>query len=235
MGSLKNNKLLWWTFGAAASFWIIAPFIPNPYLSSLLSLCLLGSACMTFYQYSQPAYRILFLQQRAKDELGRGQGSHLAVLGVFLFALGSAAMGVYGLAWNFRGQPPDWIGSAPSQFGRACHIAAFCLMQISPQITTDGIQIKGRWWVLFVASAIMICVGFYFGLQVRIIETDDALRSMESHIQKDLPTCPIDRPVWGSSSRVYHMPDSPYRLLVIPIRCFSGAAEAESAGFRHHQ
>lgn len=231
MAGIKDNRLLWVTFAIAAAFWIIAPFVPNPYLSSLISFCLLCSALMTFYQYAMPAYRILVLQERYSDG-SRGRGSHLAVLGVFLFALGSASSGVYGLWWNFNGQPPDWIGSVPSQFGRSCHVAAFCLMQISPQITTEGLQIKAGWWLIAAIATALVAIGFYFGLQVKIIETD-AWQITRVHLMaQDRPLCAPERNVWGSSSKIYHPPDSRYRALVFPRRCFKDAGEAARAGFR---
>lgn len=231
MAGVKNNRLLWVTFAFAAAFWIVAPLVPNPYLSSSISFCLLGSAIMTFYQYSGPAYRILWRQERF-SESGRGHGSHLAVLGIFLFALGSASMGLYGLVWNFNGQPPDWIGSAPSQFGRACHVAAFCLMQISPQITTEGLQVKFSWWVVAILATSILLIGFYFGLQVKIIETTDHWRAVRIQLMADRPVCPPDRELWGSGSKKYHPPESPYRSLIAPKRCFADAGEAESAGFK---
>lgn len=165
MVNLKNNRLLWIVVAVAAAYWIFTPFVPNPYLSSTLSFALLCSAIMTFYQYGPPSYRILFKGERHNEE-GDGQGSHLAVLAVFMFALGSAVTGIYTLTWNIHGQPSSWIGSAPSQFGKSCHIAAFCLMQISPQITPDGLQIRARWWVVAIISTILVLIGFYFGLQV---------------------------------------------------------------------
>lgn len=231
MAGLKNNRLLWVTFAFAAAFWIIAPLVPNPYLSSLISFCLLSSAIMTFYQYSAPAYRILWRQERYSED-GRGQGSHLAVLGIFLFALGSASMGLYGLTWNFNGQPPDWIGSAPSQFGRACHVAAFCLMQISPQITTEGLRIKFSWWVVAILATSILLIGFYFGLQVKIIETTDHWRVVRVQLMADRPSCPPQRDVWVGSSQVYHTSESPYRGMVIPKLCFRSEEEARLNGFR---
>lgn len=177
MASIRSNRLLWLAFAIALAFWIIAPLVPNPYLSSALSFALLCSSVMTFYQYTPPAYRVLFYQERYYGPDG-GRGSHLAVLAVFLFAIGSAASGLYGLWWNFHGQPPDWIGSPQSQFGRACHIAAFCLMQVSPQITTDGFKIKAQWWVVAIISTVLLLVGFYFGMQFQTFETSDAFRSM---------------------------------------------------------
>ncbi|MEN5275740.1 hypothetical protein ABE527_02205 [Brucella sp. TWI432] len=170
MANVKNNRLLWLAFSIALAFWMLAPLVPNPYLSSALSFALLCASVMTFYQYTPPAYRVLFKQERHYGPDG-GRGSHLAVVAVFLFAIGSASSGMYGLWWNFNGQPPDWIGSAQSQFGRACHIAAFSLMQISPQITTDGLKIKAQWWVVAIISTVLLLIGFYFGMHFQAVET----------------------------------------------------------------
>lgn len=48
----------------------------------------------------------------------------------------------------------------------------------------------------------------------------------------DSPGCPDNRPVWGSASGVYHLPDSVYRAQMKPDRCFKTSSEAESKGFR---
>jgi len=173
VANIRNSRLLWLASLVGLAFRIIAPLVPNPYLSSALSFARLCSSVMTFCQYTPPTYRVPFRQQRHYGPDG-GRDSHLAAVAVFLFAVGSASSGMYGLWWNFNGQRLDWIGSAQSQFGRACHSAGFCLMQISPQITTDGLKIKTQWWVVAIISTALLLVGFYFGMQFQAVETSGA-------------------------------------------------------------
>lgn len=231
MGVLKSNPLLWAAIALVAFYWMASPFIPNPYLSSLFSLLLIISAALTFMQYAWQAVKILVYKDRSRDEYGRGKGSHLAILGIFLFSFGSVFSGFYGLWWNFNGQPIEWIGSAASQFGRGCHVLGFCLMQVSPEITKEGFAFKARWWIIATGSAILIAIGFYFGMQVKTIETTDALKAWRMQ-NIDRPPCPVDRSIWGSRSRLYHTEQSPYRLLLVPSHCFANEREAIEAGFR---
>jgi hypothetical protein len=48
----------------------------------------------------------------------------------------------------------------------------------------------------------------------------------------DLPICPDNRTVWGSSNKVYHTLESPYRGMVVPVRCFKDEEEARRKGYR---
>lgn len=202
MASLKDNRLLIAVALAVALFWAVAPFVPNPYLSSFFSLLILIAGTLTLFQYAWATFEVVVLHRRSDDEFGRGKGSHLAIFGIFLFAFGSVTSGAYGLWWNINGQPLDWIGSSPSQFGRACVFAGFCLMQVSPEVTTKGLEIKSRWWLIIIGATILIGIGFYFGLQVKVIETTDAMRAWKmSHIDKAV--CPTDRAPWGPQSSGY--------------------------------
>lgn len=51
-------------------------------------------------------------------------------------------------------------------------------------------------------------------------------------VDSDLPVCPVNRQVLGSSTNTFHTLDSPYRGMVVPKRCFRDAEEAKRKGFR---
>jgi hypothetical protein len=229
MGALRNNRLLIVSVVVVAFYWLIGPALPSPYLAGVLSLLLLIAGTLTLAQYIAPTYEILFHQKRSEDE--RGRGSHLAIYGIFLFSFGSVWAGGFGVLWNMAGQPPDWLGTAMSNFGRLCHIAGFFLMQVSPDVTKEGIELRGRWWLVTIGSIVLVGIGFWLGVQLRTFEASYAWR--ELHVGAvDRPACPDDRAVWGSSSKVYHTQDSPYRAQIIPVRCFATKEEAERAGFK---
>ena len=168
MRVLKDNSLLLWSLVVAVTYWMVAPVLPSQYLAGTMSLLLLVAGTLTFAQYAEPAYRVLWLKERSEHEGGRG--SHLAIYGVFLFAFGSVFAGGFGVIWNIAGQPPDWVGTATSNFSRLSHIAGFALMQVSPDITPRGLALRGRWWAVAISLAIALGVGFWLGLQMTVAE-----------------------------------------------------------------
>lgn len=226
---LRNNPLLLGTFILGASYWIIAPLIENFYLSLFFAMAVTLSSAAALPELAINTFYILFFKKRSMDEQGRGRGSHLAVYGMFLFTFGSVFSGCYGLYWNINGQPTSWIGSAESQFGRACHTAGFILMQFGPTVTKEGFALDRRWWVTVISAAFLVAAGYYFGMQTKLVQD----RGVLSPISETRPFCPTDRVVWGSSNKIYHTPDSKYKGMVTkPDECFTSEQEAKEAGFR---
>lgn len=170
MAKLKGNRLLMASALAVVFFWIVAPLVPNPHLSTFFSLLIFATGSLTLTRYAKPTFRVVVRGERSQDEMGRGRGSHLAIYGTFLFAFGCICMGAYGLWWNYAGQPEEWIGSPASQFGRACLVAGFCMMVIGPSMTIAGFELPRRWWALLIVAAILIALGFYLGMQVHTFE-----------------------------------------------------------------
>ena len=226
----KPNYLLVASMVGVAAYWIGAPFISNPYLSILCSMLLMIGATLVLIQYAPDAYRVVVKRWRSNDPGGRGQGSHLAIFGIFIIAFGSVFAGVYALWWAASGQPGSWIGSAAANFGRACHAIGFVLMQVSPNVTRTGIRFTRSWIVIAIGATILILIGFWIGVSVRIVEASTSERSW-APFHSNGAMCPIGS-VWGSSNRIYHTVDSPYRRLVIPRRCFINEAQARREGFR---
>ena len=50
--------------------------------------------------------------------------------------------------------------------------------------------------------------------------------------ETDSPICPENRQILGSSSKVFHTLDSPYRSMVKPEKCFKSVDEAKRKGYR---
>ncbi|MCO5730060.1 hypothetical protein [Rhizobium sp. SSA_523] len=175
MVDLKTNPLLWVTILVGAGYWVLAPLAGNPLLSIVMALAVMITSAVALAEYTPEAWRVVVKKKRSSDEFGRGRGSHLAIFGFFMFALGSVFSGTYALAWSWLGQPTDWIGSASANFGRFCHAAGFVLMQAGPAFQKDGIVLTRSWWVTVIGAAALILIGFYLGMQVRLVETTEPL------------------------------------------------------------
>lgn len=204
MHNLKNNRLLLVTLGLLALYWTVTPFVSNPFLSSFFSLLLLIFSTLTVAQYSVETWRILFMGLRSADELGRGRGSHLAIYGVFLLGLGSMMSGAYGLWWNVNGQPLSWIGSPASQFGRSMQVVGFILMQAAPEVTQQGLEIKKTWMAIVLGCAILIGIGFWLGLQVKLVEATDGYKALRFYGYTSPAPCVDDRTMAKSARIIFN-------------------------------
>lgn len=226
MPKIRDNRLLLGSLIAVTLYWVVGILTPNPYVSSVSSLMLLIAGAMTLYRYVPVTYDIVARGQRAEgvDETG-----HRAVYGTTLLAAGSFYVGLFGLLWVYFGQPQDWLGTPSSGFGRAMMAAGFWLMYTSPDANRDDIRLPNPFWLAaFIAVAVL--AAFFAGTRVQGQDDDFSWRFLQLH-GDDRPVCPRSRPIWGSSSHRYHGTDSPYRDLVIPIRCFEDEKEARAAGF----
>lgn len=226
----KPNYLLVASMVGVAAYWITAPLVSNPYLSVFCSMLLMIGATLALIQYAPDAYRVVFKRWRSNDPGGRGRGSHLAIYGIFIIAFGSVFSGTYALWWATSGQPGSWIGSAAANFGRACHAIGFAMMQVSPNVTRTGVHFTRSWIAIAIGATILILIGFWIGVSVRIVEASDSMQPWRP-FYSGRAMCPADA-IWGSANRIYHTKASPYRDLVIPRWCFINEAQARREGFR---
>lgn len=225
---MKNNPLLLWTIVAIVVYWMVGLATPNPVISSASSALLLVASSIMFFRYAPTAWDILFHQKRDGGE--GGEGSHLGVYGATLIAAGSSYVGMFGLLWVIADQPQTWLGTAYSGFGRAVAAIGFVLMAFSPNVSSRTVRPVNLIMVALVLIAVAVA-SFFVGTRAAMPEPAPWWSNIKGRLA-DRPPCPPDRPVWGSSNKVYHVDDSPYRSMVIPDRCFSDIAEAESKGYR---
>jgi len=229
---INSNPLLLWSVLTFIVYWVAGAVVPDPYLSSAMSLLLLIFGGVTFLRFAPDAWQIL-IHRRRNEAAQDGDGSHLAAYGVTLLSAGSCYVGLFGLLWVYFGQPGDWLGTVYSGFGRGMMGAGFGLLFFSPDVSQRGLRLPSGLLLLGIVSVAMTVV-FLLGVHFGQKETMSGWRGMEGRpIAEDRPVCAPDRPVWGAGTAgVYHTPRSPYRQLVVPSRCFKTEREARMAGFR---
>lgn len=222
---LKSNRLLLVSILALALYFGTGPLLPDPYLSSTVSLYVLTTGAALVLFYWRGFVDILFRRQRSVED----PGSHIGVYGAILAGMGAVIGALFNLAWVRAGSPPDWIGTVFSNLGRVLTATGYACLVVSPHIGRDGVLMP-RQTTLVAMSVVVAVAAFVLGTQVRPTEPPMWPDVWYDHTR---PICAPDRPVWGvSSSRIFHTPDSRYRSLVIPDRCFRSEWEARVAGYR---
>ncbi|MEJ8308625.1 hypothetical protein [Agrobacterium larrymoorei] len=222
-----NNPLLISTVVANILYWTIGFASPDPFISSASSLFLLVSSAIMFLRYFPTAYDVLIHRQR--DTGQGGEGSHVGVYGATLIAAGSCYVGLFGFLWVLAGQPPEWLGTAYSGYGRAVSGAGFVLMAFSPTIASGTFRPANIFMIILLITAIAVA-SFFVG-RISQPETASYWTSIKGRLA-NRPLCPEGQQVFGTERKIYHSQESPYRGMVIPSWCFSSPAEAEEKGFR---
>lgn len=157
---MTENKLLTSAVLLVAAYWLSGLIVPGPYISSAMSGALLVFGTLAFMRYGREAYDVLFNGLRSE----RGDGSHIAVLGMALIAGGSVYVGGFGLLWVVFDSPDGWLGTAVSSFGRAMIATGFALMYLSPDIGQPQGRTPPYLWFLIVLTAVALLsytVGIY--------------------------------------------------------------------------
>lgn len=104
---------------------------------------------------------------------------------------------------------------------------ALALLFFAPDINEGAVPPKS-----FYTLSAGIAVGSFLMGYSFAVGTSNAL-AVKTPNGSDLPGCSANRPVWGSSNGVYHLPQSKYRGMVDPpSRCFKDEDEAKRKGFR---
>lgn len=218
-----KNPLLIFTVLALAAYWSIGWYVPNVIFSvafSVLSFVMGAAICRI---YGEAFFNVLVRRERSSD----GDGAHLGVLGVFSIALSFIWSGGFTLIWNLMGQPDTWLGTPASNFSRALLIAGCVCLYFAPSVTKQKVSIPSVTW-LVIAVAAAFSAGFAVALYVGQNDVGGLFRSSHANYS----TCPWDKPYWvGSSSQTFHGPESPYRMLIAPRRCFGSEQEAIAAGY----
>lgn len=220
MGKIVSNRLLAISILMLCLYWLTASLIPHPYLSITNNTFLFVVSSVGLWRYRQTVSDILFRQERVEGE--KGYGGYLAVYGIFLVFLGSFYGAIFSTVWIYSGQPITWLGSAYAQFGRFLTICGFGCMAFSPDITREGFILPDRLWAIILVMLLLFGAGIWVGTRVE---------SKEISYLIGAPVCPKGMDIIGTSRKTYHLPESRYRALIVPRKCFRTETEAKAAGY----
>lgn len=221
---IANNSLLLILLGFMSLYWLFGWYIPNLLLSGTVSIFSVLIGIAVIYRYSIGVYRVLWKGERSD----RGDGAHLAALGIPALAAGVVYGGAFNLIWTWMGNPETWIGTPMSNFGRVLQAIGFVGLFFSPDASRHRVSLSGAVWAISILMTAVI-VAFLMGARLAGGEMAPIRRFIYG---VHYPVCPADQPVIGTTTKVYHDEASPYRDLIKPRTCFATVKEAEKAGFR---
>lgn len=221
--NILHNRLLLGILGGISLYWGIGGFVPPTFVSQLVSVMLLVFGGFALVQHIGPAYRIIFRGERDSEEAG----SHLSIIGTFFISLGLVFSGLFRFYVNNFDDWTNWIGSLTSNFSSVLIAVGMAFTFAAPQIDARGFRIDGPLRFL-----VGIVIAFAIGCAVTTVAIRGENGLLNYVYQENRPKCPADRPYWGSSRKVYHGPDSPYRSMITPGICFESEQEAIDSGFR---
>ncbi len=124
---------------------------------------------------------------------------------------------------------PNWWVFSDDTLIRAavwCLGGALLLLFFAPDVGGDRMPSRS-----YVTLGIGIALGsFMMGFSVAMGITQANI--VPAVGDTDNPICPENRQILGSSSKVFHTLESPYRAMVRPEKCFKSVDEAKRKGYR---
>jgi len=220
VAKIVSNRLLAISLLMLCLYWLAGSIVPHPYLTILNNIFLFTVSSIGLWRYRETVSDILFRGERVHDA-ERGYGGYLAVYGIFLVFLGSFYGAIYSSIWIWNGEPKLWMGTSFAQFGRFLTVCGFGCMAFSPDITKEGFILPDRLWAIVFGMLLLFAAGIWVGTRVDSTE----LRLSAA------PSC-RDGEIIGTGKKTYHMPDSRYRYIVVPRKCFGSEDEAKKSGYR---
>lgn len=223
-----SNRVSLAFLGIGAGFWLLSPIInsgviPGVTMGTVIAAeraALIGLPLAISWSYMAAAVAKL----RSGDSGGVTQWLTGVVWYFFLFAMGS----IYTLVWIYRGRPDDMTVSSLLAFLLLGQIVGQSMLITSPGATSKSIPRSNWKWLIGAAIIASLVIGFTIGTMAG--KQLDAGGMVVAEVR---PACPSELPVWGNQRRmIYHAPNSPYRGMVRPDRCFASIQDAIAAGYR---
>lgn len=164
MNVITSRPFLFWSLVYIVHYAVVGMIVPGVYISLGGLFFMLGAGVFTMFRYGAKAWEVVFDNLRNKDSEG-GDGSHLAIIGVTLLAMGAIYTGCFGLLWIYNGAPTSWSNTAYSALGRHLMGIGFCGLLISPDITKKGLNLPARLWIVAIVI-LALMMTFIFGVRV---------------------------------------------------------------------
>lgn len=155
------NKLIFIVFVLLGAYWSLGWYVPGLWLSTTLAIfsVLVGLAIVV--KYFRGVYRVLIKGARSEDE----DGAHLAALGIPAIASSVVYGGMFTLAWNLAGQPPDWLGTPASNFSRLLLVLGCVAFYFTPDIQRQQLKLSSVVWLVVIMTTAVLSA-FILGLYV---------------------------------------------------------------------
>jgi len=164
MTRVAHSRFLVWMISILVAYWSVGLITPYPdYFNGAVSGFLLVVSGLVFAQWGTDAARMVFDAVRGRKQISRGD--QLSLVGVALLATGAFYQATFALAWVIWGQPPGWLNTACSAFGRFTLAIGFMLMFISPLKAPAGKSERLSWWALGPIFLLAIALAFVLGSQ----------------------------------------------------------------------
>jgi len=219
----SDNRVLQASILAPAFYWSLGAFVEPPQMSNTAALLQIIAGLFVMRRYAPQSYEIVILGKRSTEK--GAEGSHLAIYGCFLLALGSVWGGGYSLLYHFMDQPQSWIGTTASGFGRALQAAGFWLVLMSPDVIMKQVKLSSQIWTVALIG-IVAAVAFTLGSW----RAGD-IPAPYGVARDDWPVCTEKAPVKISQAGKYHPPSSRHYNVTKPVRCLASIGAAQAAGY----
>lgn len=218
------NRLLFIITLALAGYWSLGWYVPGLWLSTTLAIFSVLVGLAIVIKYFRGVYGVLIKGDRSDDE----DGAHLAALGIPAIAASVVYGGMFTLAWNLVGQPPDWLGTPASNFSRLLLVLGCVAFYFTPDVQRTRLKLSSVIWLVVIMTTAVLSA-FVLGLYV----SNEKLIDLNNVRPASYPSCGMDRPYWvAANSSYFHFAEtSPWAPRIVPRRCFTSPEEAEAAGF----
>lgn len=222
MKRFRTSIAAWTCAAALGSFALLYNLLPYSVMTDLAMALAFGVTLAVTFRYALDGLKAL---------RGGRLGAEFLLVAVFsTYAILSIQRGwIWFVQANTAadGSRPFWlINTSMSVFLPWMIAWAGSMALIAPEIGESRMVTRPSLWrsvILFVSGA---AAGFVLATSLRAPPAPALILSDGRVI------CSPSTPVIGSSSRVYHTTDSPYRGMVRSGWCFDTVGKAEAAGFR---
>lgn len=219
MKRIKKSFVAWSLAATLVSFPVFYFLLPYERFLDLALAIAFGVCLSATYRYGRDA--IVALRS------GR-TGAEFLIVAVFASVAVLLGQRIWGILLRVMDRP-DWLVNSPVTILVPWMLSwAISLALIAPDVDLDHDDTRSGLWksvALLVGGAL---VGF-------IIASSYGKRSEQGSIQSvrmaSIPGCGSGQ-IIGTGHKTYHMPDSRYRMIVVPRKCFNSEDDAKNQGYR---